>query len=377
MTPVRSFPFVMKKNFISVVIGGVPHSLNDSDPMFPKLKKALQEKEWSKVPKLVNMASTISEQSNGEVEIKKGKVFYKGREVKNSLAERMSKMVKEGKKIQHLMQFMNNLYLNPSEVARNEFYDWLTDAELPVTDSGDFLCYKSVDDNNKDQHTHSIDNSPGQVIIMPRAVADTDYGHQCSTGFHVCSKHYGLYGSKVMAVKVNPKYVLSAQGGKMRVSRYEVLKDLGTIHKDLFKLKGFEELEGKLVVEIKQERKDIIKKLLTIPDIKRRIRKKKLSKRTLLKTSYARLKTMFQKLVPEAAPARLGPENKQPLKSARLAAGLTIRQVAEAANLDYKTIGKLEMSGSSVEKEDKILMAIAKLSGSRNHAVTFPTAVKG
>jgi hypothetical protein len=174
-----------------------------------------------------------------------------------------------------------------------------------------------------------------------------------------------------VAVKANPADVLSAQEGKIRVVNYEVLMDFGRVRGDLFLEKGISQIEKKLVVEIKKERQEMIQKILSLPDIKRKIRRKKLSKLTIVKSSYARLKTLFQKcgLVP-----KVGPEDKYFLAASRKAAGFSIGQIAKQSGMSYKVVATLEKNDSpDKRKVSNYLGAIASLSGVR--AISYPKPV--
>jgi hypothetical protein len=368
-------PYVLKDKYLQVTIEGRPFSLDNTHPTFARMKKALKSKNWKAVPKLVTLAQNLISASQGNVEVKAGVVYYKGTAVDDSLTARILEMVKESKPVQGMMKFMNNLYQNPEPKAIREFFDWLRENNLPITDDGCFLAYKSVDSKLKDEHTHKIDNSPGQVIWMPRVAGDSSWRTQCSSGFHICSKQYGLYGSRVMAVKANPRDVLSAVAGKMRVLRYEVLFELGGIREDLFKYQGFSALEKRLVVEIKAERKELVKMLLDSKQVKRLLRAGKIKESTITKSNYGRLKTLAQKyeVVPQAQPASI--EALPPLAAARKASGFTVGQIAKAMKSNYKAVVKLEKQNDpNPNAADAFLEAIGKLKGvnlSRS-AITYP-----
>lgn len=368
--PIRS---VIKDSYIQVIVNKKPFSMDSTNPLFKRMKTALKKKNWNAVPKLINLSENLLNQTKGDVSIEKGVIYYKSKPTHSSLSKRIMEMLTSGKNVNHMLSFMDNLYQNPSSKAIQHFYDWLQTNELPITKDGHFLCYKSVDHNRKDEHTHTIDNSPGQTIFCDRKLADDNWEQQCSSGFHVCSKQYGLYGRLVMAVKVNPRDVLSAQGGKMRIVKYEVLRELGTKASDLFEVEGFSDLENKLVVDMKSERQEMIKKLLTLADIKRKIRTKKINKASFAKQSFARLKTLFQKY--GLAPAAVGPEDKLYLSAARKAAGLTIGQIAKQMHVSYKVAATMEKNEKlKQDTRDKFAGAIAKLTGSRM-AVSYPKPV--
>lgn len=372
-----AIPFVLKKDYVQVTLPGTgAFSLDPSHPTFNQLRDAVKKGQWKKVPALVNLAQQVSIMSHGDVTVKKDGVYYKDKKAHDTLAERIIQLANAGKPVAHLIRFANNLYKNPSTEAVAEFYQWLVNNDLPITDNGCFLAYKSVRSNNTDTHTGKIDNSPGQVIMMARKDGDPNWRTQCSSGFHVCSKQYGTYGDKTMAVLINPRDVLSANSGKMRVVKYEVLSELG--YRSDFSSKGFDQLEKKLVIEVKKERKEMITMLLGEPAVKKAIKSRKISKKSLLKSSFARLKAMVQRynLVPS-----VGPEANESLKKARVAAGLTPGQVAKKMGVTLKSVYTLESSeGPRQDKIDAYLRAIADLVGIRDlskSAISYPKPVKG
>ena len=370
----KDISWVLKDNYIQVTIKGHPFSLDGSHPTFSKMKNAIKKKSWSKIPKLVSIARAIHDETHGDVEIKAGKVYYKGEESHSTIAKRIIEMVGAGKTVKSMMLFMNDLHKNPNPVAIKEFYGWLEKNDLPLTDNGGFLCYKSVNKDNTDKFTGKIDNSPGQIIMTSRKYVDVNYHNQCSTGFHLCSKHYGAYGDKVMAVLTFPRYVLSAEGGKIRVTWYEVLKELGSSRGD-FSYRGFADLEKKIVVEIGKEKGEMIKLLLACPEIKRNIRKKKLKVSTLRKYSSTKLKSMIQKR--GLVPLEIGPRDNRFLESARKAHGFSIGQIAKKLGQSYKTVALLEKKADPPqEKVDDYTAALADLAKINLScgAVTYPKA---
>lgn len=381
--PAAAVPYVLKDNYLQVTVDGKPFSLDSTHPTFARMKKALLSKNWKAVPKLVTLAQNMVSASQGNIKIVNGVVYYKGTPVDSSLTQRIVEMIEGKKNVTHMLLFMDNLYKNPDQKAIAEFYDWLRDNDLPITDDGHFLAYKSVDMNLMDEHTHTISNKPGQVIMMPRDVADTNWRTQCSSGFHVCSKQYGLYGKRVMAVKVNPADVVAANQGKIRCVKYEVLRELGTKSESLFKQEGFSDMEKTMVVEIKAERKELMKMILESPIIKRLLRQGKLSKATIQKSAYARLKAMAQRyeVVPVEKQVTAAVEAGVPyLEAARKASGLTVGEVAKQMGVNYKVVGVLEKEMEpNRSKSDAFLTAIGALKGIRDlsrSAISYPVPTR-
>jgi hypothetical protein len=372
----KIIPYVIGKSYIQLTVDGRPYGLDATHPSFTRIKKALKEKKWKTAAKLVSVAESISLETGGSIKVKDGKIYYKEKETKTVIADRIIQLLNQGRPVRHMLKFMDNLYQNPEPRAIEEFYQWLEGNNLPITDDGGFLCYKSINSDNTDCHTGTIDNSPGQIIMTSRNKVDKNWGNLCSSGFHLCSKHYGRYGSKTMAVLTYPKYVLSAPSGehKIRVTWYEVLKDLGTKDSEAFTLEGFAELEHKLVVNTgKTEMVDL---LLACPEIKRNIRKKKLKISTLKKYSTIRLKAMVQKR--GLVPMQIGPQDNRFLESSRKASGLTIGQVAKGMGVSYKVVATLEKKQDPPQdRVNSYLEGIAKVQGINltRSAITYPKTV--
>lgn len=378
LTKVSKIPYVIGKSYLQLTVNGHPYGIDASHPSFSRIKKALKAKRWKTAVKLISIAESISVETQGNITVEDGKIFYKGKETKTVIADRAIKMLNHGKPVRHLLKFMDNLYQNPEPKAIEEFYQWLEGNDLPITTDGGFLAYKSVHHDNTDTHTGKVDNSPGQIIMTSRNKVDSNWRNLCSSGFHLCSKYYGVYGDKTMAVLTYPKYVLSApqREHKIRVTWYEVLKDLGTKSPETFKLEGFADLENKLVVNTKQEKKEMIDLLLACPEIKRNIRKKKLKIATLRKYSTVRLKAMVQKR--GLVPMEIGPQDNRFLEASRKASGLTIGQISKGMGVSYKVVATLEKKQDPPQDQvNSYLETIAKIQGINltKSAITYPKAV--
>lgn len=165
------------------------------------------------------------------------KVFGVEYPLENTIVNRIVKMSEEGFSPEPLMQFVNNLYKNPSATAIKELYGFSEASNLPITTDGCFIAYKIINNNYTDCYTSTIDNSIGQVVEMMRGSVDDNRNNTCSTGLHFCSKDYlKHYGSsrrdtdRCVLVKINPADVVSIpsdyNNAKGRTCRYEVVGEI-------------------------------------------------------------------------------------------------------------------------------------------------------
>jgi hypothetical protein len=144
----------------------------------------------------------------------------------------MITMLQEGFPIEPMVNFMENLYQNPSKRSVDELYNFLEKSQLPITPDGHFLAYKKVRANYMDCHTGTMDNSVGKIVEMERNEVDDNKDRTCSAGLHFCSLgylgHFG--GERIMIVKINPRDVVSIPSDyndtKGRACRYEVIGEL-------------------------------------------------------------------------------------------------------------------------------------------------------
>jgi hypothetical protein len=108
---------------------------------------------------------------------------------------------------------------------------------MPITAEGNFLAYKGVNTDFKDNYSGNFDNSVGQTLTMRRSGVCDDARHGCSSGFHAGSydyaKGYAYNGGNLMVVEINPADVVSVpydcECQKLRTAEYKVVGHYETI----------------------------------------------------------------------------------------------------------------------------------------------------
>ena len=228
-----SFPFIIQGNNVTVVIGNKPHTISKTHITYQKVVDAIKAGDWETVQNIIEPKKVVLDYGQGRVSIKGETLYWDGEEFNGTLAVRMINMLQEGFTIEPLINFMENLMENPSKRSVDELYGFLEKNNLPITPDGHFLAYKRVRDDYKDVHSGTMDNSPGQIVSMPRNKVDDDKDKTCSTGLHFCSegylKHFG--GARTVIVKINPRDVVSIPSDydntKGRACRYEVIGEVG------------------------------------------------------------------------------------------------------------------------------------------------------
>ena len=393
----KTLPFVVKESYLSIGMPGRPFQMTSAHPMFEQLADVLRNGQFDEVPKLVITAEGLANRTAGKVTFEKGVISYEGTEVHSTLASYICKLADEGKDVAKFVLFMDNLYKNPSKDSITELFDFLTrgltgNEPVPITDDGCFLVYKAVRADFKDCHTGTINNEPGQVVMMPRKRVDDNRRNECSNGLHVCRRSYlSNFGSggKVMEVKVNPKDVVSIpqdyNSAKMRVAEYEVLRELTKdTERSVIETEGHKRMNQSMV-EVFKERQELLAAVLAHSNIKRNIRDGKIAETTIRKMTFGRLEKLYDSLPKKeeekAAPsgpfttAPQGALHGNPLRASREAAGLSIKKMAEALDITVSSVYKTEKKNTVTQAAfDSWMIAIQELTETKA-AVSFPKPV--
>jgi hypothetical protein len=383
---VSPMPFVLQRDYISVVVNGKAERVTKGQPTFKQLYKALEKGQWGKVPKLVSLAAMIADRSHGKVTVNANGVFYKGQKIDNSITTKINELIRHNKPVAHVLRFMDNLYKQPDVNTVNEIYEWLSNGRFALTDDGCFLAYKVVKADYTDCHTGTIDNSVGQIVSMPRKDVDPNRRNECSYGLHFCSKgylpHFHSSNEHIMEVKVNPADVVAIPIGynftKGRTWRYEVLREVQP--GEMIVGETDSPVMMQPVIEIAKERAALIKQVKALPTVQRLMRRGKLTSASFSKASVPRLTGWLKKFSRmDIAPAKSKLFDNV-LRFHREAAGFTIGQVAKEAGLHIKDVYNAERSQQPEQEViDSILKAIAKLQGNTNvrqSGLSFPKPTK-
>ena len=240
-------PTIISDKTITFYIDGRPYQASATTANFDAVKEELKKPnpDTDRLIALVTPAQAIiaavaqAEAAGpdylpaGTVSVTLSEVRYNGEPIEGVLVDRILALLSEGFDIMPMVRFLENLYRNPADHAREELYLWLEKAELPITEDGHFLAYKLVRSDFKSQHDGKTDNTPGTVVSMPRQQVDPVRDRTCSRGLHFCSKDYlpsfGYgRGSTVVLLKINPADVVSIPSDysntKGRAWKYEVLQ---------------------------------------------------------------------------------------------------------------------------------------------------------
>lgn len=228
-----SYPYIVSSDrTITVFIDGAAHAVPSDFYNYDKVKAAILNKEdKDTLLKLLAPRNALKSYVGDKAQVIDGVVWYQGKELHNTLSERILQMMQDGFPVDPMLLFLENLEQNVSMRSREELYDFLSHKGLPITEDGHFLAYKAVRPDFMDIYSGKHYNGVGEVLEMPRGDVDDDRSHECSYGFHVGAmdyvQNYGSSDSVLLLVKVNPRDAVSVprdhSATKLRVCRYEVL----------------------------------------------------------------------------------------------------------------------------------------------------------
>ena len=235
-----AYPYLIQGNNIVVVIGNKSHTISKTHITYTKVLDAIKAQDWDSIPDIIEPKKVVLNYGAGNVSIQGETLYWNGKELHTSLSVRMITMLQEGFPVEPMVNFMENLYANPSHRAVTELYNFLEKNNLPITPDGHFLAYKKVRNDFRDCHSGTMDNSVGQVVEMPRHDVNDNKDVTCSTGLHFCGmsylQHFG--GERTVIVKINPADVVSIPSdyndAKGRACRYEVIGELNVNPEDAF-----------------------------------------------------------------------------------------------------------------------------------------------
>ena len=217
---------------ITVNYNGETHTVPRTNASADQLIDAIKTKNWHLIPDLISQAKKIEKFSDGAFQVRHGLVYLDGEPVHTALSSKIIQFADEGLPYEPLVAFAKRVKQNPSFRAVTELFQFLEKNDHPITEDGKFIAYKKVGADFLDLHTHTMDNSVGTVVSMPRNKVNEDSDVTCSYGLHVANwdyaaNHYGSHSDTMLEVEVDPANVVAIprdySGSKMRVCEYKVL----------------------------------------------------------------------------------------------------------------------------------------------------------
>jgi hypothetical protein len=223
--------FILTENSLTVSLEGKTYTINSGHPSWRQAIESLKRKDYQSLKDLISVKKAFSAFTGDKVKVIDNQVFFNGEPIHNYLSEKILSFMEKGLPHESLIKFLERLMANPSRRAINELYAFLSHKNLPITDAGTFLAYKSVRSDYTDHHTGNFNNSIGNTLEMTRNNVCDDHNQGCSVGFHAGSLQYassfGGRESVLLIVEIDPADVVSVPSDcecqKLRTCKYTVV----------------------------------------------------------------------------------------------------------------------------------------------------------
>lgn len=232
---------------LTVVISGSPYTISTGHLNYVALLKAVKKNDAQEFLDNLNTQQSLQNFTQGKAKLVDGKVYYNGKQIHNALSNKIVSLMRDGFEFAPMLRFLENLMDNPSSNSVDQLYKFLEHKNMPITEDGCFIAYKTVRSDfyskaagslnllqGKANSNGNIYNGLGETIECNRNEVDDRPGHHCSKGLHVGALSYagpgGWYNNcsdVVVIVKVNPKDAVAVPNDhnftKLRVSKYKVV----------------------------------------------------------------------------------------------------------------------------------------------------------
>lgn len=231
---IEALTWIRTGNKLTVILpSGQPKTVVEGEGAYETVLEAIKSRNWDVIPDLLDPKTAIYNFSDGLFEVVDNIVHVEGKPVPEGLSKKIIGFAKEGLPYKPLLNFWNKLKNNPSHRNVQSLFEFLDRNEYPITEDGDIIAYKGVNEDWTDCHTGTILNTIGKTLSMPRNEVNDNPNLACQSGFHVANFSFAWsYGSRghMIMVSVNPEHVVSMPNAyeftKMRVCEYTVISEV-------------------------------------------------------------------------------------------------------------------------------------------------------
>jgi hypothetical protein len=231
------YQFIISQNSATVIKNGESAIVHRDSPNYKAVVDLLLTEDFENSWAMTSVKKAIEEFSQGKIKVTDDdKVFYGTFEVRNRMTDKLVEMIRDGAEgTKAFCAFFEAVMTDiESDYVREQLWPFIESQCIELNDDGTFTGYRAVRSDYLDKHTGTIDNSVGQVVVMPRHLVNSDPNQACSAGLHVGSLEYakGFKGGndRLIKVKCHVRDVVSVpydyDAGKLRCCRFEVIEDI-------------------------------------------------------------------------------------------------------------------------------------------------------
>ncbi len=267
MNSKNALPKLIKADSVTIVFPDGPKTIARGHANFGAVMDAIKKKQDDLLRDLVEVPAAVKAFTQGKCSIVGDQVLFNNEPVSNYVVTKVFDLMREGLPFENLLKFLERLMANPSMRARQELYKFLETENLPITEDGCFLAYKSVRAHTyMDWHSNTKRNAIGDVVTMPRPEVDDNQQVGCSKGLHVGSlsyvENFHNGADAVMVIcKVDPADVVCIpveDVRKIRCCKYEVLNHFtGKFQGSVYDSRGVGPLAGAASTDLDDLEEDV------------------------------------------------------------------------------------------------------------------------
>ncbi len=225
--------YTLTNDSLTVVVDGKVYNMVSGHPSFVTARDAILAGNERILKHALNVGQMAQFYTHGKVKIANGKLTFAGVELHDALANKVLQFMGRGEDYKGLVAFLDDLYKNPVQSSREQFFTFVEKHDITITDRGSVLLYKSIRrDNLKDWHSNSFVNKVGSTLRTEEAFVTQDPSVACASGFHCSNLNYAKNFNNgdnqlIVVVEVWPRHIRSVPTDsdceKVRVLEYTVV----------------------------------------------------------------------------------------------------------------------------------------------------------
>lgn len=237
--------WLITNNSVSVSFEGRNKIILKEDSRFEEVVDCIRNQDWVKLEAALDKEKQVETYSNGRMRVVGGTVYITQDGAEFTVSHRLNTTilfyVDQKLPLDSLVNFALKLKANTSYHSTSQLFDYLDHNRFTLTNDGNFIAYKRVDNDFLDFHTHTFDNSPGKIVSMSRNNVDDNPEAHCSNGLHLgsfdfCKNSYHAGQGQLVMAEVDPKDVVSVPNDhnfqKIRVCCYRVVEVIEEEYKE-------------------------------------------------------------------------------------------------------------------------------------------------
>lgn len=262
--------FTLSSKSLTMFVDGQPYSIDANHPNWDRLNELIRNPAAAPLTnddllELLSIRHTLLKSLSGRVTLTDGDtITIDGVATHSYVARKIDSFALSGLDPLPWLNFLDKLSQNPSSHVYNELFQWLEQANMPITPTGNFLAYKRVDSGLRSYHASPdgmhLQHEIGVRLEMPRREVDDVRDNYCSTGLHFCAwdylSSYNAGCGHILVLEIDPKDVVTIPGDynfqKGRACAYTPIRVLEPVEVHPYRGQELTAPEGMTVPELRE-----------------------------------------------------------------------------------------------------------------------------